>query len=190
MTSAADLADLKGRVTALETSVAGALSSIAGLLNTDTSLTSSTRHGRELAQRSRHPVGTAEGTFGNVAAARLGYVSAQKGTSGRLGLTVDLPTIYRNQTVTVKVNGVVAKSLLLNSWVTAPPCLTKAASAPFSAGQQVQVLAGATVVATSASADAQLDQDSQKGGGDTRRPSSRPGRRSFDSTQVVRRFRK
>ena len=36
--NAADLANLKDRVVALETSVSGALTSIAGLLNTDTSL--------------------------------------------------------------------------------------------------------------------------------------------------------
>jgi uncharacterized protein YcnI len=133
VTSAADLADLKGRVTALETSVAGALASIAGLVSTDGSLTSR--------------LATAESTLGNVSTARLGYVTAGK-TAGRLAVTVDLPTIYRSQPATLKVNGTTVKAVTLNSWGDGSALLTKAASAAFSTGQTVQVLVGATVVAT------------------------------------------
>ncbi len=132
--TAADLADLKGRVTALETSVAGALSSIAGLISTDTTLASR--------------LANAEASLSNVSTARLGYISAVK-ANGRLGLTLDLPTIYRYQTATVKVNGTTVKNMWLNSVGDASVLLRKTASDPFAAEQQVEVLIGTTVVATS-----------------------------------------
>jgi uncharacterized protein YcnI len=133
VTSAADLADLKGRVTALETSVAGALASIAGLVSTDTSLTSR--------------LSTAETSLGNVSTARLGYVTGSK-SGGRLGVTIDLPTIYRYQTATVKVNGAAVKTLRLNAVGDGTAVLSAAASAAVTSGQSLQVLVGTTVVAS------------------------------------------
>jgi len=80
VTNAADLADLKGRVVALETSVAGALTSIANLVTSDSGLDSR--------------LDAAEASISSLNAnARLGYVTATAGNYVSVGS--DLPTVPR-----------------------------------------------------------------------------------------------
>jgi uncharacterized protein YcnI len=141
VTSAADLADLKGRVIALEASVNGALTSIAGLITSDSTLAARLA----TAESSIKSLGTGVKTLNDTA--RLGFISATL-SSGRLNLVVDLPTTTRFTTVTVKVAGVARTSLMLNAWGDGAKTLTTAQSTGLKAGQTVQVWSGSTLVAT------------------------------------------
>jgi uncharacterized protein YcnI len=134
ITNAADLADLKGRVIALETSVNGALGSIAGLVTSDATI------GARLA--------TAEDAIKSLNAnGRLGYVSAQK-RFGHLGVVVDLPSTFRFKPVTVKVGGVTLKTLWVNGSGDSTWMFTVPQSAGVQSGQKLEVFDGATLVAT------------------------------------------
>lgn len=132
VTNAADLADLKGRVVALETSVTGALSSIAGLITSDASLDSR--------------LDAAEASISNLDAnARLGYVSATSGTW--VSIVIDLPTVSRWTKATVKVNGTIVKTAFLNSVGDGNVVLTKAQSASIHTGDSVEVWVNSTLAA-------------------------------------------
>lgn len=132
VTNAADLADLKGRVAALETSVSGALSSIAGLITSDASLDSR--------------LDAAEASISNLDAnARLGYVSATSGIW--VSIVIDLPTVSRWTKATVKVNGTIVKTAFLNSVGDGNVVLTKAQSASIHTGDSVEVWVNSTLAA-------------------------------------------
>jgi hypothetical protein len=134
VTNAADLADLKGRVAALETSVTGALSSIASLVTADTAL--DTR------------LDAAEASITSLNAnARLGYVSATAGTY--VSVVIDLPTVSRWTRATVKVNGNDVKTAFLNSVGDGNVILSKAQSSTIHSGDPVQVWVNSTLVAQS-----------------------------------------
>jgi uncharacterized protein YcnI len=134
VTSAADLADLKGRVIALETSVSGALSSIAGLVTSDATI------GARIA--------TAESAISSLNTnGRLGYVSAQK-KLGHLGVVVDLPSTFRFKPVTFKVDGATLKTLWVNGAGDTTWMFTIPQSAGIRSGQKVEVFDGPTLVAS------------------------------------------
>ena len=129
---AADLADLKGRVVALETSVAGALTSIANLVTSDTGLDSR--------------LDAAEASISSLNAnARLGYVSATSGTY--VSVVIDLPTVSRWTKATVKVNGNDVKTAFLNSVGDGNVILSKAQSSGVHSGDALQVWVNSTLVA-------------------------------------------
>lgn len=124
VTGAADLADLKSRVVALEASVSGALTSIAGLVTSDASLDSR--------------LDAAEASISDLDQnARLGYVTA---TSGRnASFTIDLPTTERYAKATVKVNGGTVKTAYLNAVGDGAVILGRSASSSIHAGDTVEV---------------------------------------------------
>ena len=130
--NAADLADLKGRVVALETSVAGALTSIANLVTSDSGLDSR--------------LDAAEASISSLNAnARLGYVSATSGTY--VSVVIDLPTVSRWTKATVKVNGNDVKTAFLNSVGDGNVILSKVQSSGVHSGDTLQVWVNSTLVA-------------------------------------------
>jgi uncharacterized protein YcnI len=132
VTGAADLADLKGRVVALETSVNGALASIASLITADSDLDSR--------------LDAAEAAITSLEAnARLGFVSAKSGKW--VSILVDLPSVSRWTKATVKVNGNVVQTTILNAVGDASVILTKAQSAGIRAGESVEVWVNSALAA-------------------------------------------
>ena len=132
VTSAADLADLKGRVVALETSVAGALTSIANLVTADSDLDSR--------------LDAAEASISSLDAnARLGYVSAASGKW--VSVVIDLPTVSRWSKATVKVNGTDVKTAFLNSVGDGNVILSRTQSSSIHSGDPVEVWVNSTLVA-------------------------------------------
>ena len=132
VTSAADLADLKGRVVALETSVAGALTSIANLVTADSDLDSR--------------LDAAEASISSLDAnARLGYVSAASGKW--VSVVIDLPTVSRWSKATVKVNGTDVKTAFLNSVGDGNVILSRTQSSSIRSGDSVEVWVNSTLVA-------------------------------------------
>lgn len=130
--NAADLADLKGRVVALETSVTGALSSIAGLITADADLDSR--------------LDAAEAAISSLDAnARLGFVSAKSGKWA--SIVIDLPTVSRWSKATVKVNGTTVQNAFLNNVGDAAVILTKAQSSAIRNGDSVEVWVNSTLAA-------------------------------------------
>jgi uncharacterized protein YcnI len=130
--NAADLADLKGRVVALETSVTGALSSIASLITADSDLDSR--------------LDAAEAAISSLDAnARLGFVSAKSGKWA--SIVIDLPTVSRWSKATVKVNGTTVQNAFLNNVGDAAVILTKAQSAAIRNGDSVEVWVNSTLAA-------------------------------------------
>lgn len=132
VTNAADLADLKGRVVALETSVSGALSSIANLITADSDLDSR--------------LDAAEASISSLDAnARLGFVSASAGTY--VSVIIDLPTVSRWSKATVKVNGNVVKTAFLNGVGDGNVILSRAQSSSIRSGEPIEVWVNSTLAA-------------------------------------------
>jgi len=141
VTNAADLANLKSRVIALETSVSGALTSIGNLLNADTAL------GDRITSTESSIASLRTSVTSLSSESRLGWVRAKVEKNGSVGLLIDAPTVLRNTTATIKVNDTAVGTVQLNAIGDFVGSLSATDSASYTKGATVKVYVAGTLVA-------------------------------------------
>jgi uncharacterized protein YcnI len=141
VTNAADLANLKSRVIALETSVSGALTSIGNLLSADTAL------GDRITSTESSIASLRTSVTSLSSESRLGWVRAKVEKNGSVGLLIDAPTVLRNTTATIKVNDAAVGTVQLNAIGDFVGSLSATDSASYTKGATVKVYVAGTLVA-------------------------------------------